>query len=188
MELSGASFHELMDRARDGDERAAQIIYEQYQPHIIKIARRFLASRVRSKFDPDDAAQLVWKSFFRRKDGLMAGVENPSQLMALLGAMARNKATDENRKRTTAKFGVDREQPLNESASDTIRRSHETPSKFAVANETYRHMKDGRSERDQQILDLRVSSESLEEIAEKLCISERTVRRVIKSLADEVEP
>ena len=62
------NFVALMRRVREGSEAAAWELVDKYGGHLRRAVRRVLNPMLRSKFDSLDFVQLVWDSFFRRRD------------------------------------------------------------------------------------------------------------------------
>src|ERR1051326_5719513 len=92
------SFAALMDRVRAGSQDAAWEIIERFGKQIKQVVRRRLNGLLRSQFDSTDFVQVVWLSFFRHPD-MMRTFSSPSELASFLEVMARNKVTDETRRR-----------------------------------------------------------------------------------------
>ena len=117
--MDSADFERLMGQLRSGSQDAAWELTTAYAPYIYRSVRRMLDRRMRSKFDSQDAVQSVWKSFFRYPDRL-ANITSPEQLIAILGAMARNKMIDQYRGLSlTQKRDVAREVYAAESSGST---------------------------------------------------------------------
>ena len=60
------SFNVLITKLQAGDESAAVAILERYTGRLIGLARKRLGPGIRSKLDPDDVLQSVYRSFFLR--------------------------------------------------------------------------------------------------------------------------
>jgi RNA polymerase sigma factor (sigma-70 family) len=87
-----ASFQDLMGRVRAGDQDAATELVRRYEPAIRRAVRFRLAdSQLSRLFDSMDICQSVMASFFVRTAAGQFDIEQPEQLVKLLGAMARNK-------------------------------------------------------------------------------------------------
>ncbi len=170
---------ELLNRARTGDDRAAEELVTRFSPHLQRIVRRSLNRKMRTKFDSQDFLQAVWASFFAdlRDDLDCQGLED---VAAYLGAMARYKTIDEVRRRLgTLKYAGHDEQTLPDSTDPAVS-DEPTASQWAIARESWEQLTDGRTDRSVQIFDLRRQGGSFVEIAEKLGLNERTVRRVVE--------
>ena len=185
-ELAAMPFEGLIEEARGGCDLAAQIIVERYQPHVMQVIRRKMHRDMRQKFDSQDFAQAVWVSFFRNRDELLKA-SAPGQLIGYLAVMARNKLTDETRRRlNTKKHDIRREQQwLSEVNNHVV--AGDTPSHLAMAHETFEKLMEGCSERDREIAILRMSGENMQAIAELIGVSERTVSRVLARMENENE-
>ena len=146
---------------------------------------------MRSKFDSQDFVQAVWVSFFANVPTI-SRFDSPDALVAFLIRVASNKVIEECRRRLQGqKYNVNRERSLNSSvlrSGLSPKTNAPTPSEFAVANERWGQLTHGQSSRDMQILKLRADGATLTEIAEKLDVSERTIRRFIRRLSDQFVP
>src|SRR5262249_36628315 len=89
MPVHPEDFTALMQRVRSGSQDAAQQLVEQYGQHILRVIRRMLHKKLRSKFDSLDFQQDVWASFFA--DQPQKTFDRPEALAAFLAKVARNK-------------------------------------------------------------------------------------------------
>ena len=177
-------FRRKMNSLRAGDESAAWDLIEQYEPHLKRVVRRKLDERMRSKFDSVDFVQMVWTSFFRHPSRVVA-FDEPDQLLKYLIQVAKHKVIEEYRRRLqTQKYNITKEQSMDDSrvAVTNAPTTAETPSKIAVARERWTNLMSNQSERNREIVRMRISGATYQEIAEKLDIHERTARRVIEEL------
>jgi RNA polymerase sigma factor (sigma-70 family) len=182
-----STFSELMDRLEKGSQDAAWELIEVYGPHVQRYVRRTLTSDLRSKFDSIDFAQVVWASFFREPQRIRQ-LTTPQQLLAYLASMARNKVIDESRRRLDSqKHDVRREVSLEQTDFEGQRSLHShdpSPSSVAVARERWSRLVDSQPEDVRRILELRFQGETYDEIARRMQVNERTVRRAIARLID----
>lgn len=84
---------DLLTRAAEGDQHAKTEIVQRYWSKLITIAARRLGSKIQSQADPDDIAQSVFRTFFRRNDlGKFSTevftIHNSDGLAALLSTIA----------------------------------------------------------------------------------------------------
>jgi RNA polymerase sigma factor (sigma-70 family) len=177
---NNSDFTILMSAVGRGDQVAAWQLLETYGSHVLKVVRRKLNNQLRSKFDSQDFAQAVWKSFFQDRERLIS-MESPEQFVKYIQAIASNKVIDETRKRHTARYSVEREEVLDDGADRAP-----TPSEFAVAKETWERMMFDQSDEHKRIVELRFQGHTFEEIASQLSINERTARRVIAKLLEKL--
>jgi RNA polymerase sigma factor (sigma-70 family) len=177
-------FQLLIQRMRDGSEEAARELYVRYGGHIRRIVRRTPNKKLRSTSDSSAFVQAVWATFFA--DQHSPQLDNPEAFKAFLGQVARNKVVEVFRQRHTEKYNIDREHSLDGSAACQATRvpaPQPTPSQVAVAKERWNEMVNQLPAHQQGILDLARQGDNYKEIAAKLGVNERTVRRVISKLA-----
>lgn len=169
-----SEFQAALLRASQGSEEDVRLLIKKYGHVIQRVVRRRLDMRLRSKFDSLDFVQMVWASFFRDREDV-ARFQTADELIRYLVSMARNKVIDEERRRITGiKYNTTREQPL---AEDDPPAADGTPSQIAIARESYQLMTE--SDRDREILRLRMSGVSYEAISRQVGVHERTVRKII---------
>lgn len=184
-------FQELMRRVRAGSNDAARELLEIYGPHVVRVVRRRMSKELRSRFDSLDFAQAVWASFYAQRTRLEE-VEDPQTLLAQLALMARNKVVSEYRRRVLARRAdFPRERPLEsheELAEDQPVEVNPSPSQEFLAKDTWERLLANQSPLNKQVLRLRLAGLSCEEVGEKLAISPRTVRRILKEIFEGFRP
>lgn len=179
-------FQDFVERAQRGSDRAARELFEQFGPHIIRVVRRKLDKKLRPKFDSADFMQSVWAAFFADREKKLT-FESPAALLAFLTSLARNKVVDKSRQRLgTLKYNVAREHSLEQTARANEPAARQpTPSQIAIAKERWERYIKGQPERNRQILDLLCQGHTHQEIATKLGLNEKTVRRLVRKLDSE---
>jgi RNA polymerase sigma factor (sigma-70 family) len=196
MTSSPYTFKDLMEKVRQGSPEASRELYDRYGHHILHVVRRRLHSRLRPKFDSLDFVQDVWASFFAAtkavppaSDGAAeAGTrfESPSALAAFLAKVARNKVAEAFRTRLgRTKYNLNRENSLDGSAAfqgKKLRGPDPTGSQVAVAKETYDRLANDQPSHHRRILELLHQGCKHGEIAEKLGVNEKTIRRLVRKL------
>jgi DNA-directed RNA polymerase specialized sigma24 family protein len=86
------AFADLIRRVRSGDQRAAALIVQQYEPEIRREVRvRMHDPRLRRVLDSMDICQSVLGSFFVRVASGQFELNRPDELIRLLITMTRNK-------------------------------------------------------------------------------------------------
>lgn len=184
------TFHVLMQRVREGDQEAAWTLLETYGRFVLHVVRQHLSPQLRSKFDSMDFVQNVWASFFREPEAIR-DFSHPKDLVNYLRAMARNKLGMEARRRLqTAKYDIGREASLvsgeseksPEVESDRQDTRQPTPSQIAMAREQWQRWLARQTPCHREVVRMRFSGASYEEIAQSLNINERTARRVVERL------
>jgi RNA polymerase sigma factor (sigma-70 family) len=183
-----SEFADLMERVHDGSQDAAWQLLEKYGPHVKRYVRRSLNNEMRSKFDSLDFAQVVWASFFREPDRFRR-LESPTELLAYLASLARNKVVGEVRRRMMSeKNDINREigfGDLDEDVAVRCANPDPSPSSVAMARERWHQLVDNQPESVRRIVELRFMGATFPEIAEQLNINERTARKAIERLVGE---
>jgi len=180
----GGNLRAVLDRIRAGDEDAARELLTRYEAQVRLVVRRQLPRLLRSRFDSLDFLQSVWGSFFQRIRAGTAEFEDPRHLIVFLARTARNKVIDKHRRAASRKADVRREEPLileGTRPRDVIA-NDDTASEVAEAREMFGRLRELLPEGRRAILELRAEGHTTPIIAERLGISERTVRRVLEGL------
>ncbi|MBL9080802.1 MAG: sigma-70 family RNA polymerase sigma factor [Planctomycetales bacterium] len=181
--VSGQPLAALLQKVSFGDDSAAEMLLQQFGPVVLRTVRLRLNEKLRRKLESVDLVQAVWQSFFGNFEEL-GHFDDPNKLCAYLVRIAERKVFMAARYENRAKRGGGRLQQLDEVIADSSKMfgRESTPSKLAVAAETWEQMIAKLSARDQRILYLRNLGFTRVEIAEQLSIGEATVRRVLDSL------
>jgi RNA polymerase sigma factor (sigma-70 family) len=187
-----AEFADLMRRLQEGSQEAARELVDKYGDYLLRVVRRRLLRKLRSRFDSADFVQAVWASFFAGRTELTM-FQTPEEVVAFLAAMAQNKVQQEIR----TQFGTDkrdlhREQSLDDSAIEGIHEQlaaeQPTPSEVVAAEDLWDHLIQRQPVRYQRILVLRRLGCTHREIADQMGLNEKTVRRVLEELAAKQPP
>jgi RNA polymerase sigma-70 factor (ECF subfamily) len=175
-------FQDLMKRVREGSSEAIAHLLEEYGQHVLRIVRRRLSTRMRSKYDSRDFTQDIWMNFFAREIQ-DRHFESPEALQGFLARVAKNTITDAYRKRMEYEpFNIQREKSLDGSAAaEAVGLSDDgpSPSQVAIANEKWDQIKNQVDLPARRILEMLREGLSHVEIARRLGVNEKTVRRVV---------
>jgi RNA polymerase sigma factor (sigma-70 family) len=174
---------QFLARIRDGDEDAARELLRRYEAKVRLVVRRQLPRLLRSRFDSQDFVQSIWGSFFRRIKAGPSELESTENLIGFLARAARNKVIDEYRRASSRKQDMRREESMWEGAQarDLVDGS-DTPIEVAEASEALDRLRELLPVDRRTVLDLKAAGLTTVEIAARLGIGERTVRRVIEDL------
>lgn len=184
MNQTEQDFQRLMEQIRAGSKDAVCELIDEYGPHIMRVVRRRMHQRLRTRYDSADFVQAVWTSFF----GLSGQVRNfkePQDLVRFLARLASNKVIDAYRRRVRAAQSGD-ERSLDGSAAAIAARvagGRPSPSQFAVAQESRAQLLDQIPPHQRCILELLWQGHTCKEAAQALGMDEKTIRRVVRSLA-----
>lgn len=177
-------FLQLIAEVQGGDEDAARRLFERYGPYLVRAIRRRLQERLRSQFDSIDFAQDVWASFFAGSLDKYH-LTTPSQLVALLTTMARNKVAALQRQRTARqKYNVCQERSLDDQLNrgEKFAAAEQTPSQNVMDKEAWDTLLATQPPVYRRILLLLRDGMPHETIARELGVSLRTVQRVLSKL------
>ncbi len=174
----------LMERVRAGSRDAAAQLLEEYGSHIRRVVRRKLSRRLRSRFDSLDFVQDVWASFFAVPEGQQQ-FEEPEALIAFLVTVAKNKVIEAVRRGFMTRRNLNQERSLDGSAAiqaQGVAARQPTPSQLAAAKERWDQLVESASDQQEQMLHLLQEGKTHEEIASRLGVNERTIRRTLAKL------
>jgi RNA polymerase sigma-70 factor (ECF subfamily) len=187
----GDSFADVMARLRGGDAAAAEEVFRRYAFRLAAMARGRLGPLIRSKEDPEDVIQSVFKSFFRRHAEGQLAAGSWEDLWGLLVVITLHKCGHRLDYFRAARRDVRREvvpAPAGESADGWEAAAPDpTPAEFAILSETVLGLRGRLEDRDRQIFDRSLGGESAEEIGRALAVSERTVERGLRRIRDILE-
>lgn len=183
------AFLRLMDELQSGSEEAAQELLRLYGDHIYRVVRQRLHQRMRTRFDSSDFVQIVWKSFFANLE-VISKFRRSEQLIGFLVRITSNKVIDEFRRNLMMqKANINRECSLNDSRAGIqpeLPARGDTASEIAMAREWWSRITKDQPAHYVEILELRAEGATFKEIARKMKLNERTVRRVIRKIADQL--
>ncbi len=186
----GASFADLIRRARAGDAAATSALLGQFEHDVRTMVRVRLPRVLRNQFDSMDFVQAVWASVLTNK----ADREEPDafadegKFRGFLAGVARNKVYEEHRRQTrTKKYDLGREERLYVRKGDRdvpleVQASDPTPSENVQAGECLDQLIEGGSEREALVIALRRDGSTYAEIAARIGLTERSVRRAIDAI------
>lgn len=182
MDTSGED-QALIDLWRQGDENAARQIVERYLDRLLVLARRRLSQRMASRIDPEDIVQSAFRTFFHRvKEGQFSFAEQ-DDLCKLLVRITLHKTLRQIAFHKAAKRDPNQETEQGEHHQErllTLLDEEPTPEATVTFLDQFEHFLSELEPQQREILELRLQGFSNEEIAEKLGIYDRKIRRVIE--------
>ena len=180
-----------MDLVKEGDEQAAQKLWERYFEQLIGLARNQLRGLPKGAADEEDVVVNTFDSFYRgAKDGRYPDLHDRNNLWRLLIAMTANKARDLARHERRQKRGggkvlneaalMGTDEPRSSPLMDVI--SREPTPQFAaeLAEDVERRLSDLDDETLRRIALWKMEGFQNEEIAEKLGCVSRTIERKLQ--------
>jgi RNA polymerase sigma factor (sigma-70 family) len=186
--MDDIEFAGLIARVKEGDDAAIGRLIERFGPEVRTMVRRRLPSRLRSQFDTVDFTQEVWQSVIADCRERAEPFEDVRHLRGFLAGVVHNKVMQEYRRRTrTQKYDIGREEPLYIRRGDRVvprelPADDPTPSEAVQAVDRLDQILSGRSPTEVRIVELRREGLTIDEVAARLEIHEKAVRRVIASI------
>lgn len=182
-------FDVLITKVTAGDEDAVQRLLDTYGPHIVRVIRRRMNSKIRERFDSQDFTQAVWASFFEHRSQIVR-FQRSEDLVQFLSRVAANKVIDAGRRvQVRNEHHADVSSESNEPGRDLrLRISEPTPSQHAVARESWDIILADEEETSRQVVALRIEGLTQQQIAQSLGVSERSVRRTLSRISRKVFP
>jgi RNA polymerase sigma factor (sigma-70 family) len=181
-----ATFQDLIGRVRVGDQDAATELVRRYEPAIRRAVRFRLAdSQLSRLFDSMDICQSVMASFFIRAAAGQYDIEQPEQLVKLLGAMARNKLAFQSRAQGRQRRDFRRLQtgPVSD---EQFAESDPSPSQQAAGNELLEQAQRLFSPEEKELVELRKDGLEWNAIAERLGGTPEGLRKKLARAVDRV--
>jgi RNA polymerase sigma-70 factor, ECF subfamily len=191
MEYSGDD--KLVARCRAGDQDAARVLFDRFVDRLLVLARGRIGHRLASRFDAEDVVQSVFRTFFIRLRNDEFDFHGQDDLFKLLVRITVHKTLRAIAHHRAAKRDPGHEalQPGSSSDRDALAQALDaepSPDTIITFVDQLEHFLKQLPALDRQILELRLLGHSTEEIAAKVGIYDRKVRRVlerIRSLATE---
>jgi len=182
VDATDSDFRLLVERSRAGDAEAMARLYDTYGGLVSAAVRRRLPERLRKEYDTVDFAQDVWASFCNLPPD-QTRFDSPDALGNFLAAVARNKVVEVCRRRYgTAAYDVTRQRAMYRTADGTelpLPGREATPSQCAIAGERLAAIADRLPAAHRPVLDLLRAGHTQQEIAERIGVSDRHVRRIV---------
>ncbi len=183
---SPTEFLELMARVRTGSQEAMAELCRRYGGHLRRVVRRKLSQRLRGQFDSMDFMQDVWASFVAVPLEQYT-FDTPEELVLFLSRVASNKVVDAHRRRVGSRNRAKQEQPLPDSQPLPTSREP-TPSQVFVADERWERLLAGLTPVQRQVVDLLRDGHTHDEISDRLGLHIKVIQRLVRKLAERLEP
>jgi RNA polymerase sigma factor (sigma-70 family) len=186
-------FNDLMTRAKSGDPAAIRVFLSRFEWEVRMMVRARLPRKLRIRFDSMDFTQAVWQSFFSDLRTKAPDFENIQHLRAFLKGMVWNKVQEQHRRLTqTEKCDLSREERLYIRRGDrdvprAVVSPEPSPSQTFQAHDRLVQLTAGRGPGEVAVIRLRHQGLTIDEIAARTGLHERTVRRFIEAARARME-
>jgi RNA polymerase sigma-70 factor, ECF subfamily len=183
---------ELLRRWQGGDESAAEILFRRDFSRSHALVQRRLSQRLTARLDAEDVVQSAFRSLFvGTRDGRYV-LNKGGDLWRLLAAITINKVRHEERRHSAGKRALALEQlpsSAPEEGSDYAAwLAHDpTPEEAATMADEVQALLHPLHDGQRRIVELRLQGYTLDEIAEKVRLSQRTVRRTMERVKSHLE-
>jgi RNA polymerase sigma-70 factor (ECF subfamily) len=181
----------LLERWKDGDEDAARELFQLYEDRLLNLARQRISQRFGGRLDPEDVVQSVFRTFFKRTRDGKFHIEKSDDLWKLLARITVHKTFRQIAFHQAAKRNVNLEKCQGGDPQDhvlTLLDRGPTPQMANQFVDQVEHFLKQLRPEHRQILELRMQGYKDVEIAQKVNVSDRTIRRVmeqVRSLAEQ---
>lgn len=171
---------------KTGSEDVAAELVRRYAARLLTLARQRICGQLSRRLDAEDVLQSVYRTFFSRvRDGRIESLEGKT-LWSLLATITMCKLFGQMEHHLAAKRCVRREDagtnaaPFAMNLPDAIA-DEPSPDHLAALDEEWRAVRDAMLPLHQTILERHLDGWTVEEIAQSLNRTDRTVRHVLQS-------
>ena len=189
--MDDENWPELARGFRDGDPDAVRRFWTRFGPLLHQVAAGQMADRLRARVGPEDVVQSACRTFFRRAKAGQLQLDDSESLWRLLCAITVTKVREQARYHLRKKRSFDREVPVassedSQGAGFPVAARGPAPDEAAVFADEFAQLLGSLDDEERAIVDLKLQDLTHEEIAERLKMSERTVRRVFARLREKL--
>ncbi|MEO1528446.1 MAG: ECF-type sigma factor [Planctomycetota bacterium] len=185
---------DLLSRWKNGDESAANQLFDRYVDRLIRLARTRLSNRMQRRIEPEDVVQSAYRSFFRKAGENQYTLQQSGDLWKLLATITLFKVRGQVEFHTAKKRGVYAEESTggNDEVSEYRIRPEAvaedpTPEDATAVVEQVQSVMQRLDPQQRQILELALQNHDVDHISQEIQRSGRTVRRALQQIRDELE-
>jgi RNA polymerase sigma-70 factor (ECF subfamily) len=171
----------LVDRWRDGDDFAATELYERYFERLMRVVSSHLLGRYQKRVEPEDVLQSAFRTVFRRISEGEFRFEDDADIWKLLVTVVLNKLRNQVRHMNAGRRDIRREAFGDSDFDGHLASQLSQPPHIEVAVEFAELMQDIfplLPENERTLLQLRLEGYTQKEIAERMDVTDRTIRRL----------
>lgn len=175
----------LVDLWRAGDEAAARRLFDSYVDRLVALARRRISQRLASRLDPEDIVQSVFRTFFGRLKKGQFCIEDQDDLCKLLVRITVHKSLQQVAFHKAAKRDPNQETCQGDQSQERLQEllaRDPSPEEAVAFVDHLEQFLNRLRPQERQILEMRLQGYSNDEIAQKLDIYDRKIRRVIERI------
>ena len=181
----------LLQRWQRGDESAAEVLFHRYFLRLRALVQGRLSPRLAARLDPDDVVQLAFRSFFTAARGGRFVLRQGDDLWYLLAGITLNKMRHAERRHRAAKRALHLEQlslplPGGVNEENDWLAPDPTPEESAMLADEVQALLRALPVGARRIVELRLQGYTLDEIAADVQLCQRTVRRTMDKVRQQV--
>jgi RNA polymerase sigma factor (sigma-70 family) len=176
----------LLRGIRQGDDAAAEVLFERYSQRLHLLARRQLAGELSGRVDSEDVTQSIFRSLFRRLRDGQYSVPPGETIWRLLTTVALNKVRKVGAHHRAAKRDIRRSSHVDAEFMATVASTQDEEA-VTILRMTIDELLQNLSESQRQIIELRLSGFEVSAIAEQSTRSKRSVERVLQGFRHRLE-
>jgi RNA polymerase sigma-70 factor (ECF subfamily) len=177
--------NDVIERCREGSETAARQLFHQYAGQLLELARQRISQRLASRVDAEDVVQSVFRTFFHRMKAGEFTFRDPDDLCKLLVRITLFKTLRQVAHHQQGKRDARQESPKGDFTQEQLLSviSHDpSPEEAVIFLDELEHFLGELPAADRKICELRIEGYTNTEIAAKLDINERRIRRLMERL------
>ncbi len=162
-------------------------VFDRFSRRLLGLARHRLPANIASRVDPDDVVQSVFRTFFRRHSDGQFDFESAYDVWHLLAAITYRKVINTVKYHRRELRDAAKETPASASSSIEQPRFVDPqpgPESVTLMIDYTRWLLDQLPEQYQDVVRLRMEGYDVREVAERVDVSERTVKRVLARVRD----
>ena len=190
LDLNQLSDAELVERYREtGDEAAATTLHDRYLLRLMNLVGQHLSRKFNPRLGPEDVVQSVFRSMFRLTRAGRFEFDGENDFWKLLLTMALNKVRNKVRreqadKRDPAKETGNTHSPAIQGFAVSRFGEPLSPAEVVEFADTLEFVLQNLTEEEQQLIQMRMEGLTQKEIAEKMGVDARTIRRRFANIRD----
>jgi RNA polymerase sigma-70 factor (ECF subfamily) len=188
---STESFDGLINKLQAGDDDAAARVFNRFARRIVGLARQQLHAALRSKVDPEDVLQSVFRSFFNRQRAGRFSIESWDSLWGILMVMTLRKCRRRIAYYRARRRDAQREKSWEENpdadGDPALFARDPTPSEAAMLIEIVGRLMAGLPEEDRAVLTLHLQGCTIAEIKAQTGRAMRTIRRILARIRRQLQ-
>jgi RNA polymerase sigma-70 factor (ECF subfamily) len=171
------------ERLRQGDPGAADAVFARYAQQLVRVAEQHLSRRLAARIDGEDVVQSVFRTFFRRASAGQFQIDTSAQLWQLLVRITILKTRAKARfhtagvRRASAEVGGAVDAVLVQEAG-----GEPGPAEAAELVDQIEALLAGLPGEFARVLELRLSGDSVADVARQLGLSRQSVYRMLDLL------